>query len=155
MFDTWKLRFKEWLRKRKWNARLQLYHFHMQIIEDQRWLAMVPNVMSTLESYLDIIKNNANKIPPKQTIIQLTQCIKNDFDFSEIGYHPVYSELFKRYSNMLADNWEQIANREISKFRDEIGCNPMRITAECFDTNSLINNYNNKLMQCFLKFVNY
>jgi len=118
----------------------------MQIIEDQRWLAHVPNVMSVLETYMEIIKDTTDKKDPKQKIVQLNQCIKNDFDFSALGYHPVYSELFKRYSNMLADNWEQIANTDISRFRDEIGCNPMRITATCFDTNSLINKYNNKLM---------
>jgi len=118
----------------------------MQIIEDQRWLAHVPGVMDILQKYRDIVKDETNKKYPKQTLNLLIESVKADLDFSQLGIHPVYTALFNRYMKMLDDKWEQLANTNISRFRDEIGCNPRNITAECFDTSSLINKYNNALM---------
>ena len=39
MLEKLKVRFKEWRRKRKWNAELQLYHLRLMVLNDNRWMA--------------------------------------------------------------------------------------------------------------------
>lgn len=44
MFNKLKEMWKEWRRKREWNAELQLYYLRNQVLEDSRWMAHDPKV---------------------------------------------------------------------------------------------------------------
>ena len=54
---TW----KEWRRKRKWSADLQLYLLRMQVMEDARWMAHDPKVSALCARYGDMLADDWEK----------------------------------------------------------------------------------------------
>lgn len=50
-------RFKEWRRKRKWNAERQLYYLRLTVMQDNRWMAHNPIVLELTERYLVMLSD--------------------------------------------------------------------------------------------------
>lgn len=61
MFEKLKAAWKEWRRKREWNAELQLYHLRMQVMEDARWMAHDPKVSAICARYGDMLADDWEK----------------------------------------------------------------------------------------------
>lgn len=61
MLEKLKAAWKEWRRKREWNAELQLYHLRNQLMEDSRWMAHDPKVSALCARYLDMAADDWEK----------------------------------------------------------------------------------------------
>ena len=84
--------YKEWRRKRRWNAELQLDHLRLQVMEDWRWMAHDPKVSALCQRYLDMLAADWEK-----------RSVRNVSDFRrEIGCAPgtgnAYADLAEQYS---------------------------------------------------------
>lgn len=55
--------FKEWRRKRRWNADLQLYYLRVRVTEDARWLAHDPVASALCERYLNMLADDWERRP--------------------------------------------------------------------------------------------
>jgi hypothetical protein len=63
MLEKLKAAWKEWRRKRKWNAELQLYHLRVQVMQDARWMAHDPKVSAMCARYMDMLEDDWEKRP--------------------------------------------------------------------------------------------
>lgn len=63
MLEKLKARFKEWRRKREWNAELQLHHLRVMVQSDNRWMAHNPIANELTERYLRMLADNWESQP--------------------------------------------------------------------------------------------
>ena len=63
LFDFAKAAFKEWQRKRKWNAELQLHYLRVEIMSDARWLAHDNTARELTERYLKMLDDHWESQP--------------------------------------------------------------------------------------------
>ena len=63
MLEKLKARFKEWRRKREWNAELQLYHLRVMVMQDNRWMAHNPIVSEVTDRYLLMLSDTWESQP--------------------------------------------------------------------------------------------
>lgn len=76
-----KLKIKEWKRKRKWNAELQLYHLRIEVMSDLRWLGHDPIARELTERYLKMLDDKWEQLS-----------VENISDFRRrIGLDPNYN----------------------------------------------------------------
>ena len=61
-----KLRLKEWLRKRRWNAELQISHMRTIMLQDNRWLASSDVARELTERYLKLLADDWETIPEEE-----------------------------------------------------------------------------------------
>jgi hypothetical protein len=66
MLEELKGRFKEWRRKRKWNATLQLYHLRVMVQADNRWMAHNRIVSALTGRYLRMLDDNWESQPQEE-----------------------------------------------------------------------------------------
>ena len=55
--------YKEWRRKRRWNAELQLEYLRQQVALDYRWMAHDPKIRGVCQRYLDMLADDWEKNP--------------------------------------------------------------------------------------------
>ena len=53
--------YKEWRRKRQWNAKLQLEYIKQQVVMDDRWMAHDPKVSAVCQRYLVMLADDWEK----------------------------------------------------------------------------------------------
>ena len=63
MLEKLKARFKEWRRKREWDAELQLYHLRVMVMQDNRWMAHNPIVSEVTDRYLRMLSDTWESQP--------------------------------------------------------------------------------------------
>lgn len=61
--DNLKAKYKEWRRKRKWNAELQLYYLKVEVMSDARWLAHDNTARELTERYLKMLDDHWESQP--------------------------------------------------------------------------------------------
>lgn len=62
-FQLAKAAFKEWRRKRKWNAELQLHYLRIEVMSDARWLAHDNTARELTERYLKMLDDKWESQP--------------------------------------------------------------------------------------------
>lgn len=62
-FQLAKAAFKEWRRKREWNAELQLHYLRIEIMSDARWLAHDNTARELTERYLKMLDDRWESQP--------------------------------------------------------------------------------------------
>lgn len=68
---------REWRRKREWNAELQLYHLRVMVSSDNRWLAHNPIARELTERYLRMLADNWES-QPQEDVSQFRERIGLD-----------------------------------------------------------------------------
>ena len=63
LFQFVKAAFKEWQRKRKWNAQLQLRYLRIELMSDARWLAHDNTARELTERYLKMLDDHWESQP--------------------------------------------------------------------------------------------
>lgn len=58
MMEKLKAAWKNWRRKRRWHADLQLSYLRAQVTEDARWMAHDPKVSALCERYLAMLADD-------------------------------------------------------------------------------------------------
>lgn len=74
MLEKLKARFKEWRRKREWNAELQLYHLRVAVMQDNRWMAHNPIVSELTDRYLRMLSDTWES-QPQESVEQFRERI--------------------------------------------------------------------------------
>lgn len=62
-FQLAKAAFKEWRRKHKWNAELQLHYLRIEVMSDARWLAHDNTARELTERYLKMLDDRWESQP--------------------------------------------------------------------------------------------
>jgi hypothetical protein len=66
MIERFKQRIREWRRKRKWNAKLQLYYLRIAMLSDARWMAHNPIVSELTDRYLRMLADDWESQPQEE-----------------------------------------------------------------------------------------
>jgi hypothetical protein len=68
MFENLKKRYKEWRRKREWNAELQLQHLRMEVMQDNCWMSHNRIVSELTSRYLRMLSDNWESQPQESAV---------------------------------------------------------------------------------------
>ncbi len=72
MLEKLKSKIANWRRKRKWNAKLQLYHLRLMVQTDNRWMAHNPIASELTERYLRMLADDW-EIQPQEDVSQFRE----------------------------------------------------------------------------------